>query len=129
MAWVTPVTNRTAIVRGKLDKIMLNRIEGNCEYLASQLNIYGYYVSIIVKTDWDDYDFPYKSEIDRIKANVITLLTVYHTMSGSPIIDYTNSMNWQDANNLEQNIKNIDTLLINMIADFRFSGEIYSGEE
>lgn len=128
MAWLIPVTNRTAVARGKLDKIMLNRIEGNCEYLAGQLNAYGYSVSITVKTDWTEYDLPFQSEIDRIRDNINALLDAYHTMTGSPDIVYHDSLSFTDANSLEQNIKNIDTLLQRMIASFWRSGEIYGGE-
>ena len=67
--------------------------------------------------------------MDRIKGNVEALLTTYHTMSGSPAITYTDSMDWNDANSLEQNIKNVDTLLQRMITGFRYSGTFYSGQE
>lgn len=129
MAWITPVTDRTANARGKLDNTMLNRIEGNCQYLSVQLNSYGYFVSITVKTDWAEDDFPYQDEMDRIKGNVNAILAAYHTLIGSPSIDFDTSMNWDDANDLEQNIKNIDTLLQRMVAGFRYCGTFNCGQE
>ena len=135
MAWITPiidrvlsdVSNKTS--KGYINAVDLNRIENTCSYLADQLNSYGYSVSITVKTDWTMEDFPYPSEIDRIRDNVNALITAYYKLQGSPDIRYVDTINYEDANSLEQNIKNIDTLLQNMISGFRYSGTFFSGQE
>lgn len=128
MAWVNPVTNRTASAKGKLDKTMLNRIEGNCGYLATELLRYGYHVSINVKTDWENEDFPYQDEIDRIRSNVNALLDSFYVISGSPSIQSGYSMDYTGANGIEQNIENIDILLLRMVAYFRKCGSFKSGQ-
>ncbi|MEL7654749.1 MAG: hypothetical protein AAGU75_02445, partial [Bacillota bacterium] len=97
--------------------------------ITGKLYTYGYSVSITVKTDWVNTDKPTSSQINRIRDNANALLTGYHKLTGSPDIRYWDSLDYSDVNSLEQNILNIDTLLIKMIADFRFSGEICSGED
>ncbi len=143
MALIPPITDRTKTdadyafahpdnpenLKGALNSSDLNRIETNCQYLSGQLNSYGYSVSIQTKTDWSRPDFPYQSEIDRIRDNVNALIDCYNKMPGSPEIRYVDTLDWADANSLEQNIKNIDTLLQQMIAGFRYSGTFYSGQE
>jgi hypothetical protein len=115
--------------KGALNFQDLNRIESNCAYLSAQLNAYGYNQSIMVKTNWMVQDFPYQEDIDRIRNNINTLITVYYKLQYSPDIHYWDSLDWNDANSLEQNIKNIDTLLQRMISGFRYSGTFYSGQE
>ena len=143
MAWTEPIVDRTAADisyakahrdngdynKGALNPPYdLNRIEGNCSYLADQLNTYGYDVEITVKTDWTIQDFPYQSEIDRIRDNVNTLIDVFHRLPGSPDIRYWDSLDWTDMNSLEQNILNIDILLQRMAAVFLRCGDAHGGD-
>lgn len=129
MTWQTPVTNRDAINKGYCNHDMLNRIEKNCSYLADQLNYFGYRVDITAKTDWAIDDFPYLIQINRIRDNINVLLDAYFKMPGSPDIRYWNSLNWKDANSLEQNLLNINTLLELMVQSFKYCGEFICGEE
>lgn len=143
MAWITPVVDRTLTDvsyarsnRGNLSynkgalnlEHDLNRIEGNCEYLVGQLNSYGYLISITVKTDWTEDDFLFQFEVDRIRDNVNAMIDAYHKMQGSPDIRYWDSLDWTDANSLEQNLKNIDTLLQRMTAVFLRCGDAHGGD-
>jgi len=135
MPWTEPIIDRTfadvinGTSKGYINATDLNRIEGNCEYLADKLTEYGHRISISTKTDWTMQDFPYRSEIDRIRDNVNALINAYYKMQGSPDIRYWGSLDWRDANSLEQNIKNIDILLQRMIAGFKRCGTFRSGQE
>lgn len=142
MGWITPITDRTRADvdyanaypdraednKGALNlETDLNRIEGNCEYLSGLLNEYGYPVSITVKTDWTKADKPTQSHIDRIRDNVNALIEAYKTTPGSPEIIYHNYLDWIDVNSLELNLKNINSLLQDMIAGFKYCGVFYCG--
>lgn len=107
----------------------LDRIELGCKYIAEQLNLYGYKVNITVKTNWDMDDFPYQVQVNRIRDNINALITAYHKLIGSPDIAYYNSLNWQDANSLEQNLLNLNILLELMKQSFKYSGTFYSGQD
>ena len=106
----------------------LNRIESNCSYLASQLNYFGYSVSITTKTDWVETDFPFLAEINRVRNNIDTLLDIFYRMPDSPEIRYVNTLDWQDANSLEQNLLNMYSLLQRMVAVFLRCGDAYGGD-
>lgn len=141
---IMPITDRTradvsyaeahrdsaAHNKGALNASDLNRIESNSKYLADQLNSYGYYVSISVKTNWTEMDFPTRGQIDRIRRNINALIACYSKLQGSPEILFRDTLDWNDANSLEQNIQNIETLLQRMINGFRYCGgfNFYCGE-
>lgn len=145
MSWIKPVTDRTSADAAYADKHRdsasnnkgafnyddLNRIEGDCQYLADQVNGYGYSVSITTKTNWAMTDWPSKGNIDRIRSNIQAIEAAYFTLTGTPDMDFTTSFDWDDANDLEQNLKNINILIKQMIQGFRYSGgfNFYSGSE
>lgn len=142
MPLIPPITDRTradvnfadarpdnaAPNKGALNYQDLNRIESNCSYLAGQISSYGYDISITVKTDWTMQDFPYRGEVDRIRGNVDTLLDALYRLPGSPEIKYWDSLDWNDANSLEQNILNLDILLQRMAAVFLRCGDAHGGD-
>lgn len=129
MAWQTPKTDRTSANKGYLHYDVLNRIENNCEYIAQLLNVNLIPVTITVKTNWTAADFPFLTQINRIRANVNALKTAYYHAGIAPEIIIHNTLDWIDANTLEQNLLNINTLLQNMIAAFKYSGTFAAGQE
>lgn len=119
----------TAAHKGVFNYVDWNRIETNRQYLADALNAYGYYVEIQTKTDWAETDFPNRSQVDRIRSNIEALISCYHRKEGSPEIRFENTLGWEDANSLEQNLENIDQLIGWMVDGFRYSGTFHSGQE
>lgn len=67
MPWITPVTNRTQAdvtaknSRGTLNASDLNRIDGNLQYLADELNL-----TIPPGKTWTSSDVPVVSDYQRI---------------------------------------------------------------
>lgn len=109
--------------------IDLNRIEMNCSYLAVELKKHGYIARIRTKTDWKKSDFLTLTQINRVRKNVNILIKGFYKLYGSPDISTTEMLTWREINSLEQNIKNLDTLLQWMIIGYRYSGTFYSGQE
>lgn len=128
MAWIEPITNRTNENKGFCNYEMLNRIENNCAFLEEQFNANLFSVSIETKTNWTMSDFPFLSQINRIRDNVNVLRNVYYVMVGSPVIIYHNTLDWIDANSLEQNLKNLNSMLENMKINFKYSGAYIAGQ-
>lgn len=134
MTWINPIYDRTQgdvsgrTPKGFINYTDLNRIEGDCIYLRDALKAQGYYVTIHSKA-WVMEDFPYLTEINRIRDNVMALIGGLHDLTGRPVVRYVNTLNYTDANSLERNIAIIDPLLQKMIDHLRFSGELYSGED
>lgn len=140
---IKPVTDRTKVDvsyaaehrgdqvpnKGALDPVMLNRIETNCQYVADQLNHYGYYVRTECKTDWTEWDWPTQGQIDRIRGNISAMIASFCKLQGSPGIRYWDSLDWQDANSLEQNLANLDEAIRLMVDGFRRSGTFAAGQD
>ena len=113
-------------VKGYYNYTDLNRIETWCEYLSNTLNSYAYPVHIKIKTDWTIFDFPIQSEMERIRTNISTLKNAYFSFTQIP--ENLEYMTWQKANEIEKILFEINTLIENMISQFFYCGEIYSGE-
>jgi len=113
-------------LKGAYNYIDLNRIEQWCGYVAQQLNLYDYTVSITVKTDWEMDDFPTKQQMKRIRDNVGKLKDAFYAFTSVPI--NLEKMTYTKANDIEKILYEINTLISNMVATFWHSDEIYSGE-
>lgn len=116
--------------KGALNVADLQRIDANIVYLHDLLVTQGYPCTIDTSNPtWTTEMIPLLSHIDRIRDNVNALLTAYYTYAGSPTIDYSVLIDWDDVNDIEHNIFNINLTIEQMIANFiRYSGTFYSGE-
>ena len=136
----TPVVNRTANdvkqvenrinnPKGALSHTMLNRIEKNSQYLAALLNSYNYNVEIEVKTDWVREDYFRPSDLDRIKRNVTALKDAYYSLPTTPsLATGKKTINYVDANNLEQIEKDLNDLIGYMENNFIYCGVANCGQ-
>lgn len=98
----------------------LNRIEGNFDYVIEQLKTDSYHIphkdrkytetvysadSAAVQTtytDWQEKNIPYKSEIDRIRRNHNNMVSLFLRDLGYTEIPYSNYVNYEEANKLEE---------------------------
>lgn len=98
----------------------LNRIEQWCKYISDLLIKYGYKIHLDIKTDWTNFDFPYKSEMERIRNNVKKLKQAYTSFTNVP--SNLDNMTWQKANDIERILHEIDYILKWMENNFIYSG-------
>jgi len=107
----------------------LNRVGEAIQYLADLLNGYGYAVSINSKTDWAAGDIPRLAQATTYLANVQALIDTYHILPTTPNLpEDLEFLTWVEANDIEQILSDMKTLLENMIAAFRYCGDTYCGE-
>ena len=97
--------------KGNYNATDLNRVEKWCKYLMELLSEYGYYVSIVTKTDWEiglgkDRMF---SEITRIKTNIQKLKDAFYVLPTTPEVPSVTdvSINYIKANNIEKILKDM----------------------
>ena len=108
----------------------INRVEASVEYLASTFETYGYSVNVEVKTNWSKTDIPTVAEMARYLANVQALVDGYYILPNTPSLPITmDDLNWQGANNIEQVLSDINQLVENMVAEYKYSGTFMCGEE
>lgn len=108
----------------------MNRLETNAKYLSDLLSEIGYSLTYTVTKTWTLQDIPKFSELEKIRKYVEDVIGIIPLNDNTIVFPNTlNKMDYVVLNNLEKamyvltaNIKSIKTA-------YKYSGEIYSGEE
>ena len=107
----------------------LNRVGTAINYVAERLRGAGYSVPVSPKTDWSMADVPTSSQMIRYLDDVATVRCVLSTLPTTPEVPADmEGLTVQEANDIEQILKDIDHLITNMTAAWFYSGELYAGE-
>ena len=123
----TLITDRTG---GYYNASDLNRVSEAMQYLADLLNSYGYKVKIQPKTDWLTADIPTRAQIAQLLADLQALQDAYYTLNSTPEQPATmDNLKWYDANNIEQILLDIRTVITRMEKGYRYCGTFYCGQE
>ena len=146
--WRNPVYDRTiddvqsadrtsAIYqKGSLNADDLNRIEENFAYLEECLRedaifiphcFRSYKENGITYTDWNEYNLPWLSEINRIRANYNALVRLFLVGLGLPILLESNYLDYTEVNNWERIAEIGKTMFENMEQEYRRCGAYVCG--
>lgn len=107
----------------------LNRIGEWQQYIMDLLNENGYYVKVTPKTNWNKYDLPRQSDIDKIKDDTMALKDAYYTYATTPtLVTGVNYVTYVDANDIEKIFYDIEYLVNSMKSYFVYSGVAVSGQ-
>lgn len=121
------VANKTA--KGFYNASDLNRVGAAVQYVAERFAAQGYAVAVSPKTDWLASDIPTASELETYRQNIATLRAPIAVMKSTPETPETmRFLDYIKANNIEQILLDLDTLLTNAALAWYQSGEIYAGE-
>lgn len=118
------VTNRTQ--KGYYNASDLNRVESWCRYLADTLNSLGYSITISTKTNWVQTDMRTSAEMERIRTNILALMTGFHWITR--IYANANQWNYVKANNWEQILSDIWNLETGMQDWYVYGGVARGGQ-
>lgn len=116
-------------MKGAYNYTDLNRVGAAMNYIRDRLVEAHYMCDVVSKTDWTAADIPtvadltaYLDKVACIRETLAQLPTTPATPKNSGGLDY------QEANNIEQILLDVDLLITNMLAARYFCGELYSGE-
>ena len=116
-------------LKGAYNASGLNRVGASVAYVAGRLNGYGYAVTVNPKQDWTVSDIPTAGQMAAYLQDVAALRGAIAVMASTPPTpDSANGLTWQEANDIEQIILDVDELLTRMAAAWFYSGELYAGE-
>ena len=116
-------------LKGAYNASDLNRVGAAVAYVAGRLNGYGYYVSVSPKQDWTANDIPTAGQMATYIQDVAALRGTIAVMDSTPPTpESASGLTWQEANNIEQIILDVDELLTRMAAAWFYSGDLFSGE-
>ena len=105
----------------------LNRIENWTGFIAVLLSENGYEVFIKTRM-WSMRSIPYRREIDRIRRNIERLHLGFSSLPDWREIAYTNSLDFEQVNILEWDLRTIYIWLSRMVAAFSRLGEFHVNE-
>lgn len=131
----TLITDRTEVdvaqktAKGHYNATDLNRVERAVQELAGRLNVAGHNLAITVKINWAITDIPTLADMERYRNNIATIRTALAMLSSTPQTPNTmRNLTWQQANDIEKILHDVEDSLNRMELSFMYSGEIYAGE-
>ena len=128
-ATAAELTEWQSDLKGAYNASDLNRVEAAVAYVAGRLNGYGYAVTVTPKQDWTGSDIPTAGQMATYLQDVAALRGAIAVMASTPPTpDSANNLTWQEANNIEQILLDVDELLTRMAAAWFYSGDLYTGE-
>ena len=128
--WLGEITPTPAAWKGMYTYKDMNRVESAAEALSARLSALGYkHTPLVVKTNWGTNNHVWYDDMTRYLGNVEVLrrsIPVYSTTpvapTGDDILDYSL------ANDVEQILSDIDTIVESVPKAWYYSGEIMAGE-
>ena len=117
---------RNATLKGQYNASDLNRVESWCEYLKNELNTMGYSISFTTKTNWVQSDPRRDSEMERIRQNILKLMTGFRWIT--KIYTYSNTINYSRANNYEKILNEIYNMMLGTNELYILGGIATGGE-
>ena len=125
----TPDDVATQNVKGTYRAEDLNRVGVAMKYVADRLAEQGCAPSISPKTDWSESDWLAPGASEVYLTDLAELRRQFAVMQTTPNVpDDMERLTYQEANNIEKILEDIDTLLTNASLAWYFSGELSSGE-
>lgn len=115
----------------------LNRVGAAMNCVADRLREQGYDPHINPKTDWKDGEWVTPADQAVYLGDLAELRKQFAMLESTPEVPprilatgirANDGLTYVWANNIEQILLDIDTLLTNIAAGWLYSGEIYSGE-
>lgn len=119
--------------KGRYGADDLNRVEHavqTLQRLAQQADVHP---GLITKTDWaftqvfSSEQWPTEPQMQRYLANVRLICTACGVQAQLP--QTMAQLSWEDANRIESALEAVHTRIENILQAFRFSGEVFAGEE
>lgn len=119
-------------MKGSYNKGDLNRVGEALNYLRDRLisaNYITYQTNFVAKTNWTVTSIPTAADLThylKCVANIRDAMTQFATTPPTPAD--TRALNYAEANNIEQILIDVETLINNMLAARHFCGDVFAGE-
>lgn len=118
-----------ANMKGAYNTSDLNRVGAAMNYIRDRLTQAHYMCEVAAKADWAVDDTPTTEDLTAYLEQVECIreaLAQFATTPATPA--NTGSLDYQEANDIEQILLDVNLLIDNMLAARYYCGELYSGE-
>ena len=111
----------------------LNRVESAAAMIAEQITKLGFALQLQTKTDWDlpenfsAWNWPVESQMRRYLQNIADIKRLF--VISTQIPETMDKLDWNGANNIEKVLQIAFSRITGIKQSYRYSGEIYAGEE
>lgn len=107
----------------------LNRVGAAVEYLTGWLNGLGYAVEATAKTNWTMKDTPTSGQMQQYLDAVSIIRSAIAVLPATPPVpEDMEKLTFNQANDIEQILTDVNLLLENIERSYIYSGEVYAGE-
>ena len=107
----------------------LNRVGAAVEFINARLTECGFNIAVTVRTDWMNEDEPTLEDMAAYLFDISTIRAALAVLPSTPNLpDNMRFIMYEQANDIEKILKDVDWLITNMIAAYHYSGELFSGE-
>ena len=124
--WRDTNSNDVYELKGCFNVSDINRIENDIKYLSDKLSTL-YYFPHIKSKSWGDSGLPDILDVSRIIGNIGEIISSSFQYDTAPDLPET-MLNYEQINNIEENLHLIKNILDNMIGSFRECGTFNCGE-
>ena len=115
--------------KGTYNASDLNRVAAAMNYVAGRLESAGYDPHISPKTDWKDDDWVDPAAQAVYLGYLAELRSQFAMMQTTPPVpNDMEKLTYQEANDIEKILEDIDYLLVQSMQSRFFSGDLFSGE-
>lgn len=117
------------MLKGAYNTSDLNRVGHAVDYIAKRLQGMGYSVTVSPKIDWSVVDIPTPEQMEQYLDDVRTLRAAFAQLPSTPQVpDDMDRLKWQEANNIERVLLDVNALITNIMATWVQSGMVQSGQ-
>jgi hypothetical protein len=117
-------------LKGSYNDTDLNRVGNALTELRDLLTSRGYEVSVDVRTDWTEKEWPTKETMGAYVQSIRNIRSMLTELETTPAVpDGMDDLTWQTANDIEKILADVDDALDRMARTWFYAGEIYGGEQ
>ncbi len=107
----------------------LNRVESAVAYFKGLLLDIGITADVDVSTvDWGVLSLPDETDMERYFANISILREALTLPADTPVAPSMTGFGYGEANDLEEILQILDTMIFNVKSAYRYSGMFASGQ-
>lgn len=116
-------------MKGAYNASDMNRVGDAIAYVAGRFNGFGYNILVSPKTDWTAEDIPTASQMADYLSYVKALRNAVPVSDDTPAAPADmDGLTYQEANDIEQILLDVDALISNIAAAWYYSGDLFAGE-
>lgn len=116
-------------MKGSYGESDLNRVGTAVAVLTERLRDAGIYRDTVAKSDWQETDTFRENDLSYYLEDIHQIRNALEVLPSTPKVPADlQGLTWQEANDIEQILEDVDMLITNMEQAWFYAGDLYAGE-